>query len=366
MDFMQRVREHKTLKLGIDSMIESDHINLTHSSWLIHLQNSGLYQRYLNNEVEFLPVMERSKYVKSQRVKNENDFLKIVVIGRFVYVQTEGAPNFQVINCEPLDKISEVFLDKSQKFELSYKGRFFIQTCNPVICARCAHYETMYRIKFGNESKWWCIEKTKIFNGEDIKLVTRNHVELTCGKNPFIGIFQMYVNARQIFGTNFNQMKINGVITDMILLKESALEIQKPSIFKFVLDVVNEHDEKSFETSFKIKEENYQTVVAEQAAVSKDYSFEPNFQSDVNEKSCETSVKTEDENYQTIVTEQAAVSKDYYSFEPNFQRDVNICLPKTVTHKEVTSTKRNDDNDDDGDYPLMYVKKFKFEAPGNP
>ena len=63
------------------------------------------------------------------------------------------------------------------------------------------------------------------------------------------------------------------------------------------------------------------------------------------------------------MVEHAIIAEDY-SFEPKFVNDANICLPKTIMHNKVNGMKWNNNNH--GDYPLMYVGKFKLEITKNP
>lgn len=333
MNLIQRINENEVLRAEIENMSNPLYLNLIHSEWLTHLKNNALYQKYLNDQVEFLPQNSNYKYITVQRVRNSDDFFRAIVVGRFLLIKSDNSRStFSALNCEPLEELCKVFLDKNAT--MSNRAKFFIESCGGILaCGLCETYKNKYNLDYDSEKEWWCIMKTKVFNGQKLVLSSKAHIENAFGKNPFFAIFQLEVSGRQYFGLESEKsMKLCGSVKNMVLFKESVLELSQPSDLDFITDscishtsnVLNEpNDSTKREKTNKNEEDNPQIITAEYEAAN--LQFEPNFS-----KAIETTTKTEG----------------------------NVCLPNSVEQNNLLKREQEDDNDK---YDLTHAKKTKFD-----
>lgn len=382
MDLIQRINETDVLTKEIKNMSNSSYLNLLHPAWLTHLKNNVLYQKYLNNQVEFLPERSNYKYIKTQRVRNEDDFFRVLVAGRFMFKSEDRHSTFTALNCESLEEISKVFLDKNlfPNTNIYNTAKFFIESCGGIhACASCHGFKDKYNLKFEENKEWWCITKTKMYNGKKIVFSTKYHIENAFGKNPFFAIFQLVVSGRQFFNVNNEPcMKLSGSIKDMILFKESVLELHQPSNLEFVTEsyspntdntnLANEQEpltSTKSEMSITNEEDNVQNILAEHEAAN--LQFTANFTKviEMNTFKAEESVPlpnniANDEN-KTIKRKRENDNDKYDVIDVKKNNsEENICLPYNVMHEENKALKCEQQKEDDDQYDVTHVKKTKF------
>lgn len=367
MDLINRINENECLAKEIINMSNPSFLNLIHPDWLIHLKNNVLYQKYLNNQVEFLRENSNYKYIKPQRVKYVDDFFKIQVAGSFIYNKANQYSTFTAVNCEPLDELSKVFLDKHSfsNIIINNRAKFFIESCGGIhACASCLELKDKYNLKFDENKEWWCIEKTKIYNGKKIMLSSKYHVENAFGKNPFFAIFQLVVSGRQFFvSDNEPNMKLSGSIKNMILFKETVLELHKPSHLEFVTNSYSSNHS----SSSNLTDEHEPRISTKR----------------------KISVRNEEDNTQSIMAEHEAANLQFTAnftkaIEMNtFKNEDGVCLPKNEDNKTIKRKRENDDDiseenicvpynvkyeknceqeeGENGEYDVKYVKKPKSD-----
>lgn len=379
MDLIQRINEHDVLMKEIKNMSNSSYLNLIHPEWLAHLKNNALYQKYLNNQVEFLPENSNYKYIKPQRVKYADDFLKVLVVGRFMYHQDDRYSTFTAFDCEPLEELCKVFLDKKYfpNTAISNRAKFFIESCGGIhACSSCQEFNKKYNLKFDENKEWWCIAKTKIYNGKKVVLSSKYHVENAFGKNPFFAIFQLVVSGRQFFDVNNEPyMKLSGSIKNMILFKESVLEINQPSDLEFVTDscsfntgTSNLTDEHGLRTATKsdIKftngDDSEQSIMAEHEAANLQFTanFTKAFKGE--ESDCLPNNAAYGESHIIKRKRESDIEKyDGMDVKKNNSAE-NVCLPYNIAYEEYKSQNgEQEPGDDDDEYEISHVKKVKFE-----
>lgn len=338
MDLIQHINQNEVLTKEIENMSNPFYLNLVHPEWLTHLKNNALYQKYLNNQVEFLPQNSTRKYIITQRVKNSENFFKAIVVGRFLHIKSDNCQStFSALNCEPLEELCKVFVDDKlfPNIIKSNRAKFFIESCGGIYaCASCNTFKNKYNLNYDMTKEWWCIKKTKIFNGQKVVLSSKAHVENAFGKNPFFAIFQLEVSGRQFFGLeNEKSMKLYGSVKNMILFKESVLELCQPTNLDFIADscsshandVLNESNNSiKIEENNKNEEDNPSSIEAEYEAAN--LQFKQNFTKAI-------------ENNTTAKTEE------------------NICLPNSVEIDNLLKREQADDNDE---YDVIHAKKTKF------
>lgn len=381
MDFIERINENELLTKEIINMSNPSYLNLIHPEWLTHLKNNALYQKYLNNQVEFLPQNSNYKYIKPQRVRNIDDFFKVLVAGRFMYNKSDRYSTFTALNCEPLEELCKVFLDKRlfPNTNISNRAKFFIESCGGIhACASCLGFKEKYNLKFDENQEWWCIEKTKIYNGKKVVLSSKYHVENAFGKNPFFAIFQLVVSGRQLFDMNNEpSMKLSGSVKNMILFKESVLESYQPSNLEFVTDSYSsntdnsnltiEHEPRTLtksEITISNEEDSTQNIMAEHEAAN--LQFTANFTKAIEmstikkeESVSSPSIVTYGEN--ETIKRKREIDNDKYDVTDvkNNNSEQNICLPYNVMYKENKSLKG--EQEEDGEYDVVHVKKTKLD-----
>lgn len=329
MELIKRINENKILTDEIKKMSNSSYLNLIHPEWLTHLKNNALYQKYLNNQIDYLPPKNYT-YIKSQRVKKFDDFFKVIVVGRFIYNSREKSSTFTAVNCEPLEELVKVFTDGDSNRAINYRANFFVESCGGIYaCAFCQSCKEKYKLNYNDDKEWWCIDKTKIFNGMKVVLSSKCHVESAFGKNPFLAIFQLVISARQLYDVdNRPNIKLSGTVKNMILFKESALESYQPSNLNFITDTCSTN-----------------TTLHEQ---------ELDRTENVN--------KTVNDSTQSILAE---VESGNFQFTQNFEKTIqtneNVCLPNSViqSHENNESIKRELEEDND-EYDVVHEKKLKL------
>ncbi|GBN98210.1 hypothetical protein AVEN_149170-1, partial [Araneus ventricosus] len=235
---IEKITSNSVLQNAISDMASRTRaLNLVRLDWKDELQSNELYRNYMQGKIRY----SKGHYAKGEKIYVKNvigmqNYFNIIVAGYWSF----DIPNssFNLLDdktksttivcrlCTPLLEIGKVMVDNQHKLHDNCK--FFVETCIPSFCASCYRFMVQSSNMIPND---WCVLKTKLYNGEQIRPYYRKYMEDNFNTMIFSGILHLTISSRYTFGDD--SLKIGGTCREMILFKDSSLVPMKD----FTIDI---------------------------------------------------------------------------------------------------------------------------------
>lgn len=222
---------NEVLSNAVQDMEQRRHaLNLVSSEWKSRLENTHAYQTHSNGKATYYtgrPCKGEKAYIRT--LKFANEMYPVMLAGEW-YLTKNETDDFSIVSreCEPLRLIGMSMRSNSDS-QLHDGGRFFVKTCDPILCHDCADAHVKYKIQIADKN--WCVKSLRIFDGNSLKneftLSLQEHLMKYGGK--FMGILYVIIDRRTTYGTN--NYKIGGTIYELIVFQNSILLPSAPLNF---------------------------------------------------------------------------------------------------------------------------------------
>ncbi|GFY66931.1 uncharacterized protein TNIN_179601 [Trichonephila inaurata madagascariensis] len=223
---IERVLSISVLKDAILEMTsKTGALNLVEPGWEEILNNNALFKKYRDGAIRYSKgASSKNDKVHVKNVIGMSNCLKVIVVGYWC-LNVPGELTESKIKdtsivcrkCNALVCIADAMKENPSE-KLHDNFRFFIENCDAKYCISCKRAMDKCHLSFNNN---WCITKTKVYNGENIKHAFKPTMESIFGFGNCIGILNLTISNRYSFGDQ--SFKIGGICHEMILFKESAL-----------------------------------------------------------------------------------------------------------------------------------------------
>lgn len=194
-------------------------LNLITPTWKEVLKKSPAYEAHSNRKAVYFKGHKCSNekaYIRS--LKNKNERYAVIVAGEWSLAKSEE-DDYSVVcrESEPMRKIAWSMREKDQD-KLHDGGRFFIRTCNPMLCHDCSKSHAIHGVPLLRKN--WCIKSLRVFDGKEIKSAFTKCIQDNL-VGSFMGILHVVVHKKTTYGEDC--FKVGGDIEELIIFQNSVL-----------------------------------------------------------------------------------------------------------------------------------------------